>query len=51
MATETLTQTRIALNFQPPAARLTLHHPPLNVIDVPMMDELAQALAKIEARD
>lgn len=50
MATETLTQTRIALNFQPPAAHLTLQHPPLNVIDVPMMDELAQALAKIEAR-
>jgi cyclohexa-1,5-dienecarbonyl-CoA hydratase len=50
MATETLAQTRIALNFQPPAAHLTLQHPPLNVIDVPMMDELAQALAKIEAR-
>ena len=50
MATGTLTQTRIALNFQPPAAHLTLQHPPLNVIDVPMMDELAQALAKIEGR-
>ena len=51
MATETLTQSRITLDFQPPVARLTLHHPPLNVIDIAMMDELAQALAEIEARD
>jgi cyclohexa-1,5-dienecarbonyl-CoA hydratase len=51
MATGTLTQTRIMLDFQPPVARLTLHHPPLNVIDMAMMDELAQALAEIEARD
>ena len=43
-------QSRITLDFQPPAARLTLHHPPLNVIDFAMMDELAQALAEIEAR-
>lgn len=47
----TATFTRIALDFQPPVARLTLHHPPLNVIDIAMMDELAQALAEIEARD
>ncbi len=51
MATGTLTQSRITLDFQPPVARLTLHHPPLNVIDLAMMDELAQALAEIEARD
>ncbi len=38
------------LDFQPPVARLTLHYPPLNVIDLAMMDELAQALAEIEAR-
>ena len=50
MATGTLTQSRIVLDFQPPVARLTLHHPPLNVIDLTMMDELAQALAEIEAR-
>ena len=50
MATGTLTQSRIMLDFQPPVARLTLHHPPLNVIDLAMMDELAQALAKIETR-
>ena len=50
MATGTLTQTRIGLDFAPPVARLTLQHPPLNVIDIVMMDELAQALAEIEAR-
>ena len=50
MATGTLTQSRIMLDFQPPVARLTLHYPPLNVIDLAMMDELAQALAEIEAR-
>lgn len=51
MSTEMLTQSRITLEFQPPAARLTLRHPPLNVIDMTMMDELAQALAEIESRD
>ncbi|MBZ5650401.1 MAG: enoyl-CoA hydratase/isomerase family protein [Acidobacteriia bacterium] len=50
MASGTLTQTRIMLDFQPPLARLTMHHPPLNVIDIAMMDELAQALTEIEAR-
>jgi cyclohexa-1,5-dienecarbonyl-CoA hydratase len=33
-----------------PIARITLHHPPLNVIDIPMMEELAYSLAEIEAR-
>ncbi len=51
MATGTLPLTRIALDIQPPIARLTLDHPPLNVIEIVMMDELAQALAGIEARD
>jgi cyclohexa-1,5-dienecarbonyl-CoA hydratase len=46
-ATETK---RIALNLRPPAAYITLHHPPLNVIDIPLMDELSSALAAIEAR-
>jgi cyclohexa-1,5-dienecarbonyl-CoA hydratase len=50
MVTGTLVQTRIRLDSQPPVARLVLHHPPLNVIDMAMMDELAQALAEIEAR-
>lgn len=51
MAAGTLTRSRITLDFQPPVARLALHHPALNVIDIAMMDELAQALAEIEARD
>jgi len=38
------------LNIAAPIARITLHHPPLNVIDVPMMEELAHSLAEIEAR-
>ena len=46
-----LTHSRITLGFEPPVARLAMHHPPLNVIDFAMMDELAQALAEIEARD
>jgi len=50
MAAGTITQNRIALDSQAPTARLTLQHPPLNVIDIAMMDELAQALAGIEAR-
>jgi cyclohexa-1,5-dienecarbonyl-CoA hydratase len=39
---------RIAVETQPPVARITLAHPPLNVIDIPMMDELSSALAQIE---
>lgn len=31
-------------------ARIALHHPPLNVIDVAMMEELTQSLTEIEAR-
>lgn len=50
MNTGTLAQSRITLGFEPPVARLRLHHPHLNVIDFAMMDELALALAEIEAR-
>lgn len=45
-----MTTSRLAVEFAPPAARIVLHHPPLNVIDVAMMDELAQSLAEIESR-
>jgi cyclohexa-1,5-dienecarbonyl-CoA hydratase len=41
---------RLAVNISPPVARIRLHHPPLNVIDIPMMVELAHALAEIESR-
>ena len=41
---------RLMVEIVPPVARITLRHPPLNVIDIPMMEELAQSLAEIEAR-
>ena len=41
---------RITVELQPPAARIVLNNPPLNVIDIPMMDELRAALEQIEAR-
>jgi cyclohexa-1,5-dienecarbonyl-CoA hydratase len=41
---------RVVVNIAPPVARLALNHPPLNVIDIAMMEELAQALGEIEAR-
>ena len=41
---------RLTLKVTPPVARIELRHPALNVIDVPMMEELAQVLSDIEAR-
>jgi cyclohexa-1,5-dienecarbonyl-CoA hydratase len=38
---------RIAFAISPPVARITLANPPLNVIDIPMMDELGEAVAEI----
>jgi cyclohexa-1,5-dienecarbonyl-CoA hydratase len=51
MATQPLTKfSCIALDVQPQVARITLSRPPVNVLDIPMMDELTQALAEIEAQ-
>ena len=51
MTTHSLTKfSRITLDLEPPVARIVLNNPPLNVIDIPMMDELAEALTEIEAR-
>ncbi|HTT61265.1 MAG TPA: enoyl-CoA hydratase/isomerase family protein [Bryobacteraceae bacterium] len=51
MATQTQTTfARIALDFAPPVARLTLANPPVNIIDFAMMDELVAALEQIEQR-
>jgi cyclohexa-1,5-dienecarbonyl-CoA hydratase len=36
--------------MEPPIARIVLNNPPVNVIDIPMMDELAEALNEIETR-
>ena len=42
--------TRITVELRPPVARIMLSNPPLNVIDVKMMDELRAALEQVEAR-
>jgi cyclohexa-1,5-dienecarbonyl-CoA hydratase len=39
---------RLDLSIAAPVARIVLRHPPLNVIDIPMVEELARALAEIE---
>jgi cyclohexa-1,5-dienecarbonyl-CoA hydratase len=40
----------LALEIAQPVARITLRHPPLNVITIEMMEELTHALAEIEAQ-
>lgn len=50
MTTETLTPSRITVELRPPAARIWLHNPPLNVIDLAMIEELTATLAEIEGR-
>jgi cyclohexa-1,5-dienecarbonyl-CoA hydratase len=51
MTTQSLTRfSRISYHVEPPIARIVLNNPPVNVIDVPMMDELAEALNETEAR-
>ena len=41
---------RLAVDISSSAARIGLRNAPLNVIDIPMMEEFTQALAEIEAR-
>ncbi|HET9304553.1 MAG TPA: enoyl-CoA hydratase/isomerase family protein [Candidatus Sulfotelmatobacter sp.] len=41
---------RISLEIEGAVARIVLRNPPLNVIDIPMMEELARALAEVEAQ-
>src|SRR5215470_7937007 len=50
MATQSIPYERVLQKIPTPIARLTLNNPPLNVIDIPLMEELARALAEIEAR-
>jgi enoyl-CoA hydratase/carnithine racemase len=51
MVTQTQVKySRIKIEATAPVGRVFLSHPPLNVIDIPMMEELASALAEIEAR-
>jgi cyclohexa-1,5-dienecarbonyl-CoA hydratase len=41
---------RLTVDVNGSVARIMLRNPPLNVIDIPMMEELGRALAEIEAR-
>ena len=41
---------RLTVDVGASVARVVLRNVPLNVIDIPMMEELAQALGEIEAR-
>jgi len=41
---------RLKVDITPRVARIVLRHAPLNVIDIPMMEELAQVLGEIELR-
>lgn len=41
---------RLRVEISPPLSRIVLCHAPLNVIDIPMMDQLAHTLAEVEAR-
>jgi len=45
----TTSTTRLNLEVSSPVARITLVNPPLNVIDLPMMQELQQALGETES--
>ena len=51
MPTQTqTTYSRLTLEVAPPVARITLSNPPLNIIDIAMMEELAQAFTEIESQ-
>jgi cyclohexa-1,5-dienecarbonyl-CoA hydratase len=45
------TVSRINVTVAPSIARITLNHAPLNVIDIPMMSELAESLRELDVRD
>ena len=44
------TVSRLAVSVTAPVVRITLRNPPLNIIDVPMMEELAHLLAELDSR-
>ena len=46
-----ISSSRLAVDFTPPVARILMHHPPLNVIDIRMMEELSHSLAEVDSRD
>lgn len=42
--------TRVSYHVLSPVARIALHNPPVNVIDIPMMEEVSGVIANAEAR-
>jgi len=50
MPIEVTPQARIGLKTEGQVAKISLNNPPLNVIDVPMMDELAAALVELDTQ-
>jgi len=50
MASIETDRARLTCVFAPPVARVILRNPPLNVIDIAMMQELSLSLAEIETR-
>jgi cyclohexa-1,5-dienecarbonyl-CoA hydratase len=51
MTTASIAAARVSLALPTPVARMTLQNPPLNVIDIQMMKELAVVLSEIESRN
>jgi cyclohexa-1,5-dienecarbonyl-CoA hydratase len=52
MATHTRAKlSRVSVKRHASLARILLSHPPMNVIDVPLMEELNQELARVESDD
>jgi cyclohexa-1,5-dienecarbonyl-CoA hydratase len=47
---EPTSEHRVSMMLEAPLAHLTLANPPLNVIDIPMMEELASVLARVESQ-
>src|SRR2546421_8398459 len=41
---------RISVTYELAAARITLKNPPVNVIDIPMMEELLTAIREVEQK-
>ena len=50
MPIEVTPQARIGLKAEGQVAQISLNNPPLNVIDIPMMNELAAVLVELDAR-
>jgi cyclohexa-1,5-dienecarbonyl-CoA hydratase len=48
--TSTLTAARVSVDIASPVAKISLRNPPLNVIDILMMEQLSQALTEIDTR-